>query len=60
VLALVANDSGVINDDIRTGLGAYVQMLRKTKRKTEARELDQQIKNNGSCNTKVFRQRVEL
>jgi tetratricopeptide (TPR) repeat protein len=45
VLALVANDSGVINDDIRTGLGAYVQMLRKTKRKTEARELDQQIKN---------------
>lgn len=44
MLALVANEPVPMNDDIRTGLGAYVQMLRKTKRKTEARELEEQLK----------------
>jgi len=33
-----------MNDEILAGLRGYVQMLRKTKRKSEARELDQRLK----------------
>jgi tetratricopeptide (TPR) repeat protein len=44
ILAMVQQKPQELNHDIRTSLRAYVHMLRKMKRKTEARELDQQLK----------------
>jgi len=44
VLSAVEQRPAAMNDEIRTGLRGYVQMLRKMKRKPEARHLEVQLK----------------
>ena len=43
IWATAGADPSVLNGEVRAGLYDYVQMLRKTKRKTEARELETQL-----------------
>ena len=44
VWEIVKENPQSLNEDIRTGLRAYIQVLRKTKRKTEARGVELQLK----------------
>jgi len=44
VLSAVEQRPAAMNDEIRTGLRGYVQMLRKMKRKPEARHVEVQLK----------------
>jgi tetratricopeptide (TPR) repeat protein len=42
--AIVTETPEVLNTEIRAGLGDYAQMLRKMKRRQEARQIDRQLK----------------
>ena len=44
VLRILVQRPSAMNEDIQAGLQAYARMLRKMKRKPEARQLEQQIK----------------
>ncbi len=44
VWVMVQENPQSLNEDIRTGLRAYVQMLGKMRRKTEAREVEKRLK----------------
>ena len=44
LLASVEQKPGILTDEVRAGLAGYAQMLRKMKRKSEARGLGLQLK----------------